>query len=196
MHNIKNKLLARPSYYIGNFLMLSAVALLVYIYHPFVSVYLFPSEVSVASTSTYSEEPVVTIPKIGAQSSIVENVDPWNQTEYNESLEKGVAHAKDTSLPGEEGTVYLFAHSSDSPLSITRYNTAFFRLGELDAGDTIYIERGGKLFTYQVEKTLEVWPDETEYLTEPQGDVLILQTCTPLGTSLKRLLVFAKPVEG
>jgi LPXTG-site transpeptidase (sortase) family protein len=39
-----------------------------------------------------------------------------------------------------------------------------------------------------------VWPNEVKYLKEDQGDILILQTCTPIGTALQRLLVFAKPI--
>ena len=56
----------------------------------------------------------VVIPKIGANSNIIENVDPSNEDEYLRALAEGVAHAKGTSFPGLGATTYLFAHSADN----------------------------------------------------------------------------------
>ncbi len=165
---------------------------LVLIYYPIAKEYLFPP--------TYTQEEKkslgfsVEIPSINVFSKVIENVDPFNQAEYIESLKDGVAHAKGTSLPGEKGTIYLFAHSSDVPWRITRYNTAFFKLGQVKNGEEILIQHKGREYKYKVFTQKTVWPSEVKYLTESQGDVLILQTCTPVGTSFKRLLVFAKPL--
>lgn len=133
----------------------------------------------------------VTIPKINAQAPIIENVDPWNESEYNQALKKGVAQAKGTVKPGEKGTIFLFAHSSGLPWELTRYNTIFLRLNELQANDTITITKNEKEYTYKVTDKKEVWPNEVNYLMQTEKDQLILQTCTPVGTSLKRLLIFA-----
>lgn len=96
--------------------------------------------------------------------------------------------------PGESGTTFIFAHSSDSPWNITSYNTVFFRLGELKSGDLIEVKYDGQDFKYSVSHSIEIWPNEVEALTKNSEDQLILQTCTPVGTSLKRLLVFAKKI--
>jgi len=173
-------------------MMVAAVALLFFIYYPIVSIYLFPEGVEL--TEKVSDDFRIVIPKIYAEATVIENVDPWNQDEYLEALQNGVAHASGSALPGDAGTTYLFAHSSDVPWRITKYNTAFYRLGELDPGDEIYVEREGRRYRYIVKEKLEVWPNEVEYLKEDQGDVLILQTCAPPGTALKRLLIFASPV--
>ena len=137
----------------------------------------------------------ITIPKIHAQAQVTENVDPFNEKEYNEVLKKNIAHAKGTALPGEEGTIFLFAHSSGTPWEITRFNTIFLRLGELQKGDSIVLVRNGKKFAYTVSNKKEVWPSEVSYLLDTKQTQLILQTCTPIGTSLKRLLVFAEPTD-
>src|SRR3990167_9777902 len=85
----------------GNALMAFSLLLLAFIYYPIVSLYLFPPKVDskVLAKSFYIE-----IPKINVVSQIIQNVDPFNEIEYRKSLEKGIAHAKNTSLPGENGT--------------------------------------------------------------------------------------------
>ncbi len=112
-----------------------------------------------------------------------------------EALKKGVAQAKGTSLPGEKGTSFLFAHSSGNPLEMNQYNTVFFRLSELVKGDDVIIFRDGVRTRYIVREKKVILPSETEYLRKNDKNQLILQTCTPVGTNLKRLLVFADPVS-
>lgn len=190
---------------LGNFLIIGALAMLLYIYLPIMMIYLYPPQlVEVPRDGFY-----ITIPKISAQAPVLENIDPFSEKVYRKALEKGVAHAIKTSLPGESGTIYLFAHSSDNPWNLTRYNTIFLRLGELEIGDEIIINKEGREFKYLVREKKVVWPSEIKYLkdlgknqltsddSQRQGSakqVLILQTCTPIGTAFKRLLVFADPI--
>ncbi len=173
----------------GNLLIFFSLVLIYIIYSPIIKLYLPKTQAQEVNTQ-YS----ISIPKINAFAPIVENVDPWNETEYKAALEKGIAEAKGFSSPGEAGTIFLFAHSSDSPWRITKYNTVFFRLGELSKNDQIIIKKDGKGYRYSVSEIKEVWPNEVQAITQNSGDTLILQTCTPIGTSLRRLLVFAKPV--
>ncbi len=172
--------------------MISAVILLLYIYTPIIRIYFFtpPTPLQNVAVAQDSESYWIEIPKIKAAAPIVKNVDPWNESEYKDSLRHGIAHAKGTALPGQKGT-YLFAHSSDYPWNITQYNTAFFKLHQLQIKDEITITNGDKKYTYKVIEIKEVWPSEVQYLKKPNAD-LILQTCTPVGTDLRRLLVFAE----
>lgn len=176
-------------YYIGNALMFGALAILFFVYYPFIRLYLDPPKIDPNPPETGI---FIQIPKIGAQAPIILDVDPWNSKEYLKKLTEGVAHAKDTSLPWEEGTSFLFAHSSDVPWRISRYNTVFFRLGELNKGDEIFVIKNGEKLVYKVTDKKEVWPNEVEFLKNISKNQLILQTCTPIGTDLKRLLIFAK----
>ena len=167
---------------IGDFLILISLILLVWIYLPIVQLYLLPPIIDSRQSSYY-----ILIPKINARSPIVENVDPWNKDEYQSALKKGVASAKGMNN-------FLFAHSSLPPWEMTRTNTPFLRLGELKNGDQIIIHHDGRDNIYNVVDKKEVWPNEVENLIASQDDQIILQTCTPVGTDLKRLLVFARRI--
>jgi len=135
------------------------------------------------------------IPKINASSRVIPNVDPGNEAEYMAALKQGVAHAKGTYLPGGKGTVYLFAHSTDSPINIVRYNAVFYLLRELEAGDEVIVYFAGVKHRYSVTDKKIVEPTDTAYLMPENPlnkELLILQTCWPPGTRFKRLLIFAE----
>ncbi len=175
---------------IGNLLMLIPLLILLYIYYPLIFIYIDPPVIKeVPKKGVFIE-----IPKIHAQAPIIENVNPWIESEYQSKLQKGVAHAKGTSqIASTSGTIFLFAHSSDLPWRITRQNSAFYKIGELQKNDKIYLVKNGKRYEYLVTDKKTVWPNETSYLKDTKKTQLILQTCTPIGTSLQRLLVFAIP---
>src|SRR5437879_1231544 len=81
----------------------------------------------------------IIIPKIGASARILPNVDATNHNEYVAALQKGVAHARGSVLPGLIGTTYLFAHSTDSFWNVGRYNAVFYLLKDVSIGDDIYV---------------------------------------------------------
>lgn len=137
----------------------------------------------------------IVIPKISAQAKVFPNVSPADKNEYLPVLKQGVAHARGTALPGQIGNIYLFAHSTDSPLNIARYNAVFYGLKDLEQGDQIVIFFEGRLHLYRVTEKKIVPASDVSYF-EPQDkeEILILQTCWPPGTTLDRLLVFAKKV--
>lgn len=137
----------------------------------------------------------IVIPKIGANSNVIENVDPGNEQEYLQALLKGVAHARGTAFPGMDGNIYLFAHSADSFWNVGRYNAVFYLLKELTPGDDISVFFRGRRYNYIVKDSKIVDPSEVKYLQANlgSGEQLILQTCWPPGTTWKRQLVFAKP---
>lgn len=180
------------SYHIGNFFILfSVISLITLLGVTYVPLFLPSPPINKIITK---KGLYITIPKIKAQASVIANVDPWNQSTYERELEKGVAHAKGTALPGDGKMSFLFAHSSLPPWEMTRTNTPFLKLGQLEKGDTIEIIRDGKDYIYTVREKKEVWPTETQYLKDTSKNQLVLQTCVPIGTALRRLLVFADPV--
>lgn len=134
----------------------------------------------------------VVIPKIGANARIIPNVDSSNEREYSEALKKGVVQAQGTAFPGEGGHIFLFAHSTDYWWNVSAYNAVFYLLGKLIKGDDINIYYKGERFVYRVIDTKIVDPSEVEYITrKTNAEFVTLQTCWPLGTTFKRLLVFA-----
>lgn len=149
------------------------------------------------STESVVVEPInkgftLVIPKIGAEADIISDVDPYNPSEYLQALTKGVAHAKGTAKPGENGNIFLFAHSSDNFYNANRYNSVFYLLYKLEVGDDIYLTNNNELFTYKVMEKQTIEPEEIEYISN-RGDKneLTLMTCWPPGTTNRRLLIKA-----
>lgn len=135
------------------------------------------------------------IPKMNARANVIPNVDPGNQTEYLKALKEGVAQAKGTAFPGQGKLIYLFSHSTDSPLNFARYNAIFYLLRKLDKGDRIMVYYMDKEYEYLVTDKVITAANDISWLTDKgQGEELVLQTCDPPGTSLRRLLVVAKPL--
>ena len=144
--------------------MIAAIALVFFIYFHLYHIFLFPSKLNPIATALGFS---IQVPKIQAQATVIENVDPWNEAEYDKALEHGVAQAKRIALPGQPGMIFLFAHSSQEPWKITRENVPFLRLGELQNNDVIYLYRNGKKYTYQVTNKKEVWPNEVSSVLQP-----------------------------
>ncbi len=133
------------------------------------------------------------IPKIRAKSRVIGNVNVADETQYLEALKMGVAEAAGLAHPGQPGTTYLFAHSTDSPLNYARYNAVFYLLDKLEAGDWVEVVYQNKLLRYKVTQVQILEANDTRYLTTGNSDeILVLQTCYPPGTSWKRLVVVAK----
>ena len=138
----------------------------------------------------------IVIPKIGANAKVVPNVNPANEKEYLEVLKHGVAQAAGTAYPGEDGHIFLFAHSTDYIWNVGTYNAVFYLLYKLEVGDEVDLFYQGKRHIYKVTGKEVINPSQVEYLTRTTNkEFLTLQTCWPPGTTLQRLLVFATPIS-
>jgi len=129
------------------------------------------------------------IPKISVWTKIAPNIDPGKRTEYLGVLRKGVAHAKGSVLPGMKGNLYIFGHSSGQ-------NPVFSLLNKLETDDEVIVYFQGRQYRYQVTEK-QILPRNDIYFFQPQSEKeqLILQTCWPLGTDLKQLVVIAVPAS-
>lgn len=137
----------------------------------------------------------IVIPKLGAAAKIIPNIDPLNQASYEEALKQGVAHASPSFYPGQGNTIFLFAHSTNNPLNIGKYNAVFYSLKDLKKGDQIVLFYKYKKYFYEVEKVEITDKEDLVSLLPQHHEVLILQTCYPPGTNQKRLLVTALPIN-
>ena len=157
------------------------------------------SEVSPKPTPIITNEFKISIPKIGAEAEVQHNVSPYNKEEYMKVLKNNVvAQSSGSAFPGDgNGTsMFLFAHSSEQGIVDARDNSVFYLLDKLENDDDILINYKGKIFTYKVYTKKIIKAKETDYLnyTEDDKEVLILQTCWPIGTNWQRLLVFSKRI--
>ncbi len=134
----------------------------------------------------------IVIPKIGANAKVQQNIDASDEKIYLDALNKGVAHTLGTAYPGEGGHIFLFAHSTDYFWNVGSYNAIFYLLYKLGKGDEVNLFYQGQRYVYRVIGSEVVDPSQVQYLTRKTNrEFLTLQTCWPLGTTLKRLLVFA-----
>lgn len=200
---------------IGNFLLLSAIAGVVLTFAPAIQVevtyrynlwrgqtYYVAGDRPPVMGRTFETPLAITpldtnfgvvIPKINANARIIANVDPGKYSEYIEALKKGVAHAAGTVFPGQVGNSFLFAHSVGNFWEVSRWNAVFYLLRELNAGDEVDIFYQGRRYIYVVYDKKVVEPIDVGYLNaQANFPMLTLQTCWPPGTTLKRLLVFAR----
>jgi LPXTG-site transpeptidase (sortase) family protein len=166
----------------------------------------FPQSVPVLFNPLFDQagnpiEPVNTdfsiiVPVAGINAPVVANVDPANTEEYHEALLSGVAHAKMSYLPDQNGTVYLFSHSTNYEWYVKDLNAIFYTLKNVEPGDWIVLLYKNTRYTYQVAKKEIVAPTAVEYIQPQEGSrTLILQTCWPPGSTTERLLVFADLFE-
>jgi len=151
-----------------------------------------------SGSTAVSEDPRLIIPKINVDVPALYDVGPDYDSQMA-AMEKGVAHFAiqgANSHPGEIGNTVLSGHSSNDLFDKGDYKFIFAQLDKLEAGDTVYANYQGKRYTYVVTKKEVVLPTEVSKLVYPTNKpILTLITCTPLGTSQKRLLVTAEQVS-
>jgi LPXTG-site transpeptidase (sortase) family protein len=117
------------------------------------------------------------------------------ESEFQKTLEKGVLHYPNTASPGNEGNVFLTGHSSYYPWAPGEYKEIFALLHKLEIGDTYSITNKGETYTYKVHNKFEVQPSEVEVLQQPKNQrISTLMTCTPVGTTLRRLIIQAEEI--
>ena len=181
----------------GVLLIVSSILLLIYIFAPVASVEinynLNKPKLTINQIKPVDKEFGIVIPKIGANSKIIEGVDPYNANIYQYALTKGVAQAKGTAFPNENGNMFLFSHSSANLLEAKTYNSIFYLLSKLKKDDDIYIFYKNIKYKYKVTDIKIVDAKDVSFLN-PNSDtkMLTLMTCWPAGTNYKRLLVIAK----
>lgn len=134
----------------------------------------------------------IIIPKINANAKVIRNVNPYNASEYQKALTKGVAHASGSATPNQNGNVFIFAHSATNWYQANQYNAVFYLLNKLEAGDNITLYFENIPYNYSVDEIKFIKPSEVDYLSNQLNtNQLTLMTCWPPGTTLKRLVVIA-----
>jgi len=143
----------------------------------------------------------IVIDKIEVNAPIVA-LPSYDDNEVLRAIEAGVGHYPETASPGEPGNMVMTGHSSYWWWDRGQYKFVFQHLGELVVGDVITIYYSEKRYDYRVSEMREVRPsgphvdeifEQEKFAARP---VITLITCTPVGTTLRRLIVVAELVEG
>jgi len=163
-----------------------------------------PNQPSSSATATSQKTPVASkgvkqyadstlfIPKIGVEAPIGWDV---GENDIMGALEKNLAHISGTGKPSEDKNIFVTGHSSNYWWKSGDFKTVFALLPELKENDEIFITYKGKFYKYVVFKTEEVGKNDVSNYIDSDKEQLTLMTCVPVGTNLRRLLVFAKPVQ-
>jgi sortase A len=113
------------------------------------------------------------------------------------ALANGVAHHPQTSLPWSQSAqrnVYLAGHRMGFRGTWSRM--IFYNLDKLKRGDEVVLrDRAGRSYRYRVSEVLITDPRAVWVMGQVRGrDMVTLQTCTPIPTFQKRLIVRADRV--
>lgn len=150
-----------------------------------------------SSNVQVSADPKLIIPKINVDVPVIYDVG-YDYSSQMAAMQKGVAHFAvpgADSKPGQIGNTVFSGHSSNDLFEPGDYKFVFAQLDKIQTGDTIYVNYNSTRYTYSVIKKQVVKPTDVQalygYTDKPY---LTLITCTPLGTSLNRLLVTAEQI--
>lgn len=122
----------------------------------------------------------------------------WGQVERDiqHALQDGVVHYPGTARPGQAGNFFITGHSSYYPFAAGHFKTVFARLHELQPGDEYWVYFGGDKHRYVIDTKKEVKPSDISVLDQPLDQrIATLMTCTPVGTTLRRLIVRAHEID-
>lgn len=134
------------------------------------------------------------IPSLSITVPIIWTKDTKN---FDKDLENGVVHYPGTAMPGEFGTSYISGHSSNYIWKKGSYKKVFATLDKLKPGDsfviTVTLKNGqtSKLH-YVVTKQQQFKADDPAQFADTGKSVVVLSTCWPVGTTARRLGVFAE----
>jgi LPXTG-site transpeptidase (sortase) family protein len=118
------------------------------------------------------------------------------ESDIQQSLQHGVVHYPGTARPGQAGNFFVTGHSSYYPWAPGKYKTVFARLPTLDVGDEYWVYYGGDRHRYIIQSKEEVRPSNVGVLDQPiDRRISTLMTCTPVGTTLRRLILTALEVD-
>jgi len=144
------------------------------------------------------------VPAIGKNVPFVEvsadalKREDWStfEKDIQHALRFGVVHYPGTAVPGQMGNVFFTGHSSYYPLFPGNYKDVFALLGNLEIGDEYSIYYEGELHRYRIADKFEVSPRDVSVLDQPVNRRMsTLMTCTPIGTTLRRLILQADEID-
>ncbi|MCX6812733.1 MAG: sortase [Candidatus Berkelbacteria bacterium] len=151
-----------------------------------------PSEIKIELPNIANNS--LSIPSINLGAPITFGVAD-NEKDILSSLKNGLIQLRGTAVPGEVGNIFITGHSSNFPWIKSDYNSVFALLDNVVIGDRILIKYQNQNYLYEIADKKIVPPSDTSVVNSHGDDsTLTLSTCTPVGTSLNRLIVLANQI--
>lgn len=129
-------------------------------------------------------KPKIIIPDVSIRSIIVFPPSA-DYNVLNTALTQGVVHYPGSALPGEDGNVFLFGHSTGLEVVHNKNFEAFNRLKELTPGDIIRIRYGEYEHWYRVRSLSIKKADSALVDLGTKKKMLTLSTCRIFGPNAK-----------
>ena len=113
------------------------------------------------------------------------------------AMDNGISHIPETSMPWSDTpqrNVYLAGHRLGWPG--TWSHLVFYHLDKLGPGDEVVLrDREGRRYSYEVTETFITDPEDSWVMGQVAGrDMVTLQTCTPIPSFERRIVVRADRV--
>lgn len=112
-------------------------------------------------------------------------------TVMDDALRDGVVHYPGSGSISDDGTMFLFGHSSSLPVIYNEMYKVFNHLSELKSGNTIRIQGGGIENVYRVTSVTLVDSEEALVDLSSNDKSLIISTCNSFGSKSERFVVHA-----
>ena len=120
----------------------------------------------------------ISIPRMGMKQVMVQGTKPT-------TLRQGPGHYTGTTLPGQDGTVGIAGHRST-------YSAPFKKLNELKKGDEVFVKLPYGLFTYRIEGTKIISPDNIGAFRRAGYNRLMMTACHPIFSDRQRIIAFGR----
>lgn len=190
----------------------AAVVMLVFVFLQFNSIifaavyaYKSPGNISPVNVLTnpstnlsVDKAPLLIVPKLNIDVPVDYNAAPDYDSQMA-AMKDGTAYfgvPGANAKPGQVGNFGIAGHSSNQLFDSGTHKFIFVNLDLMNTGDLIYLNYNGTRYTYSVVEKKVVDPTDVSALinhtTKPE---VTLITCTPSGTALHRLLVFAEQIS-
>ncbi len=149
------------------------------------------------------EQPAVAVPTMDDSTIYLPSIDVrapilWDipVNDALNGLQQGVVQVAESYYPGEVGRTFIVGHSSGYWWMRNPWTKVFALLDQVRDGDLVFLKRDGQAYAYVVTGREVVAPDKVSVIRDQTLDrnQLALMTCTPVGTSLNRLVLYAEPV--
>ncbi len=138
----------------------------------------------------------VLIPKIGKNIPLIDiknrEIKSENELEniFMKELENGVIRYPGSAIPWENGTTFIFWHSSNFPWMKWNYNDVFSTLDNVVYWDEVIVYYGQKKYKYIIREKKVITPWDVSILKRnKKRNEISIMTCWPIWTTLNRLIV-------
>lgn len=141
-----------------------------------------------------TEAPVRVVASTINMDVAVENPGTTDIKVLDDALLRGAVRWPESAMLGQEGTVFLFGHSSYLPVVYNQAYKAFNKIQDLKTGETISVYSATAEYRYAV-RSVRLADASEDVIELPQtGRQLILVTCDSFGRKTSRFVVTAELV--